>query len=56
MPGVTDIIGLECSGEIVDPSTLESTGEKVMALLPGGGYSDYVKVLKSHTVPLMYTS
>ena len=25
-----------------------------MALLPGGGYADYVKVLKDHTVPLMY--
>ena len=25
-----------------------------MALLPGGGYADYVKVIKSHTAPLMY--
>ena len=25
-----------------------------MALLPGGGYADYVSVLKSHTTPLMY--
>ena len=54
MPGVTDIIGLECSGEIVDEKTLEPTGEKVAALLPGGGYADYVKVLRSHTIPLMY--
>jgi len=48
---VTNIIGLECSGQIVDPLSLEPTGEKVMALLPGGGYAQYVKVLRSHTVP-----
>jgi len=38
---------LECAGEIVDWETLKSTGEKVMALLPGGGYSDYVSVDRS---------
>jgi len=37
--GVTPIIGLECAGEVVDPVTLLPTGEKVMALLPGGGYA-----------------
>ena len=38
-PGVTDVLGLECAGEIVSADTLEPTGEKVMALLPGGGYA-----------------
>ena len=51
LPGVTEVIGLECSGQIVDPVSLEPTGEKVMALLPGGGYAQYAKVLRSHTVP-----
>ena len=37
--GATTIIGLECAGEIVDPHTLLPTGEKVMCLLPGGGYA-----------------
>ena len=37
--GVTPTIGLECAGEVVDPVTLLPTGEKVMALLPGGGYA-----------------
>ncbi len=27
LKGVTEIIGLECSGEVVDWTTLESTGE-----------------------------
>ena len=44
LKGATTIIGLECSGEIVDAETLEPTGEQVMALLPGGGYAQYVKV------------
>lgn len=26
LPGVTDILGLECSGEIVDWNTLKPTG------------------------------
>ena len=39
IPGESTLIGLECSGEVVDSQTLESTGEKVMALLPGGGYA-----------------
>jgi len=36
---VTDIVGLECSGYLVDPITNEVTDKKVMALLPGGGYA-----------------
>ena len=47
--GVTETIGLECSGEVVDWVTLKSTGEQVMALLPGGGYADYVSVKRGHT-------
>jgi NADPH:quinone reductase-like Zn-dependent oxidoreductase len=51
-PGVTPILGLECAGEIVDQKTLEPTGERIMALLPGGGYAQYAKVLKSHTITI----
>ena len=46
--GVTNIIGLECSGYLVDPLTQEITDKKVMALLSGGGYSQFVKVNKDH--------
>jgi len=52
-PGVTPILGLECAGEIVDPVTLEPTGERVAALLSGGGYAQYAKVRRSHTFPLV---
>jgi len=37
---------------LVDPHTLEPTGERVMALLPGGGYAQYAKTLRSHTMEL----
>lgn len=53
LPGVTQIIGLECSGQVVDWKTLQPTGESVMALLPGGGYADYVSVDRSQTQPLL---
>ncbi|CAF1435182.1 unnamed protein product [Rotaria magnacalcarata] len=45
-PGVTDIIGLEASGEIVlvgDKAKEQwNNGDKVMVLVAGGGYAEYV--------------
>jgi putative PIG3 family NAD(P)H quinone oxidoreductase len=44
-PGASDILGLECAGDVVDPnSTQWREGERVMALLPGGGYAEEVVV------------
>ena len=46
-PGGTDILGLECSGDIVsvgDGVTELQPGAHVCALLTGGGYSEYVSV------------
>jgi NADPH:quinone reductase len=43
-PGAPDTMGLECSGEIValgKDVSLWKVGDKVCALLPGGGYADY---------------
>jgi len=44
--GVTDIMGLEASGEIVETGSLSKQrwkiGDKVMVLVAGGGYSEYV--------------
>jgi hypothetical protein len=41
-PGVTDVIGLECSGEIIEKgaeATMDwKVGDKAMTLLGGGGY------------------
>eukprot|EP01084_Bolivina_argentea_P176582 305531_1 len=57
--GESTIIGLECSGIIVDYSNdcviagkykLFDIGSRVMALLPGGGYAQYVNVLESHLI------
>ncbi|MFM7063784.1 MAG: NAD(P)H-quinone oxidoreductase [Actinomycetes bacterium] len=46
-PGASDILGLECSGTIaaVGPAiSLDHIGEKVVALLAGGGYAEKVAV------------
>ncbi len=43
---VADIPGLECAGEVV------ATGERVMALLGGGGQAELVVVPERHTLPV----
>jgi len=43
---VADIPGLECAGEVV------ATGERVMALLGGGGQAELVVVPARHTLPV----
>lgn len=46
-PGVTDTLGLECSGTIVSVGaalTMDRIGERVTALLAGGGYAQKVAV------------
>lgn len=45
-PGITDIPGLEIAGEIVE------TGEKICALLSGGGYAEYAVVPTGQCLPL----
>src|SRR5436305_9569326 len=43
-PGASDILGLEVSGEVAglgDGVTQSKTGQKVCALLAGGGYAEY---------------
>jgi putative PIG3 family NAD(P)H quinone oxidoreductase len=54
-PGASPILGLECAGVIdaigadVDASRI---GERVAALLTGGGYAEYAVVPASHTLPV----
>jgi len=59
--GESEIIGLECSGTIVDysddcqiagQSKAFDIGSRVMALLPGGGYAQYVNVHETHLIPV----
>jgi putative PIG3 family NAD(P)H quinone oxidoreductase len=56
-PGITDVLGLECSGDIVaagEGVTDLPPGTHVAALLAGGGYAEYVVVPAGQvaTVPL----
>lgn len=54
-PGASDLPGLEASGEVaaVGPGvdTL-AVGDKVCALLPGGGYAEYVVTPAAHCLPV----
>ncbi|KQI70281.1 NAD(P)H-quinone oxidoreductase [Loktanella sp. 3ANDIMAR09] len=54
-PGASDLPGLECAGEVysVGPSvTGLSVGDAVCALLPGGGYAEYVATPAAHCLPV----
>ena len=54
-PGASDIIGLEAAGEIValgPGATGPRVGDRVMALLSGGGYAELVAVPAGQLVPI----
>jgi putative PIG3 family NAD(P)H quinone oxidoreductase len=53
--GASAYPGLECSGEVVELGELVETvrvGQKVCALLSGGGYAEYVAVPAAHVLPI----
>jgi putative PIG3 family NAD(P)H quinone oxidoreductase len=43
-PGASPLLGLEMAGEVVHAGHGFAEGERVCALLPGGGYAEYVAV------------
>ena len=54
-PGATDIPGLEIAGEVValGPKVERwKAGDRVMALVVGGGYAQYCPVHESHALPV----
>lgn len=52
-PGVSEILGLECSGTIADAGdTDRQLGEQVGCLLAGGGYGEYVAVPVGQLLPV----
>lgn len=54
-PTASDLPGLEGAGEIVavgDGVSDWSVGDQVCALLPGGGYADYVATPAAHCLPI----
>ncbi len=54
-PGETEILGLECAGiveELGAGVTTLAAGQRVMALLPGGGYAERARVHESLVLPV----
>ncbi len=54
-PGASEILGLECSGTVVELGegvSGWSPGDRVMALLPGGGYAEEVVVHAASALPV----
>ncbi len=54
-PGASDLPGLEASGTVlaVGPGVAEyAEGDQVCALLPGGGYAEYVTTPAAHALPI----
>ena len=53
-PGTTDILGLECAGEVIEisGSSRWQVGDRVCALLAGGGMADEVVVDGRHLLPV----
>src|SRR5207302_3618728 len=53
-PGASDIPGLEIAGEVValgSGATRFKTGDKVTALVAGGGYAEYCPVHETNALP-----
>lgn len=54
-PGASDLPGLECSGTVAavgEGVTRWAVGDSVCALLPGGGYAEYVVTPADHALPV----
>lgn len=54
-PGASDLPGLEASGEVVAVGAgvdWPAVGTQVCALLPGGGYAEYVATAAAHCLPI----
>ncbi|HCJ30981.1 MAG TPA: NAD(P)H-quinone oxidoreductase, partial [Pseudomonas sp.] len=53
-PGVTDILGLECAGVVneVGAGVSHRVGDRVCALLAGGGMGEEVVVDARHVLPV----
>ena len=54
-PGASDLPGLEAAGTVAATGpgvTRWTTGDRVTALLPGGGYAEYVLTQETHALPI----
>ena len=51
-PGESQTLGLEIAGEVLEPAPPFQRGDRVMALLGGGGYAELVRVPATHAMPI----
>jgi putative PIG3 family NAD(P)H quinone oxidoreductase len=51
-PGAPETLGLEIAGEVATAAGRWNVGDRVVALLGGGGYADHVVVDARHALPL----
>ena len=51
-PGASDILGLEVAGEVEQAAGWWKAGDKVCALLGGGGYAEYAICDPRHALPI----
>ncbi len=54
-PGASEILGLECAGEVTESApglAQPRAGDRVMALLPGGGYAEEAVVDAGSALPI----
>jgi len=51
-PGASDILGLEVAGEVEQAAGWWKAGDKVCALLGGGGYAEYAVCDPRHALPI----
>jgi putative PIG3 family NAD(P)H quinone oxidoreductase len=51
-PGAPDTLGLEVAGEVVQAAGRWKPGERVCALLGGGGYAEYAACDARHALPI----
>ena len=52
LPGAPQTLGLEIAGEVVVPTGRWAAGDRVCALLGGGGYAEYVVCDARHALPI----
>lgn len=51
-PGASEILGLEIVGEVAQPAGHWKKGERVMAVVAGGGYAQYATVPAAQAMPI----
>jgi NADPH2:quinone reductase len=51
-PGASDLPGLEVAGEVVSPGKTFKAGDKVCALVHGGGYAEYCVAPETQVLPV----